>query len=219
MKTVYNGRSYRVATNDAHAGAAVICFAPRVDHPTERFEDPEDNWGLRFIDSCDARCFVVTPKENDWYQGFEIGAVAQRIKSLIEQPPILYGCSMGGYAAHALSGFFGAKSWIAISPQHDAAPCDVDSRWLWERLEATAPERRMKTLAAPVQNGIVYCDPAQSEDAYSAHKIVSGGGVQLRSVHGAGHSVMGKITQNEVMMGTLKDTVREVVADRPDIAA
>lgn len=213
MKTVYKGSSYRVAMNDISTPAAIICFAPRLEQPYERFQDPENNWGMRFSDSCGVSCFVVTPKENDWYQGFEIGVVAQRIKSMIDHPPVLYGCSMGGHAAYALSGLFGAKSWIAISPQYDAAPCDVDNRWREERLEATDPTRRMKTLAKPVQNGVIYCDPAQRQDRYSADKIIAGGGVEFRPVVDAGHSAMAKMTQDNSTMERLRNTVRGMIAD------
>jgi len=137
---IYYKNDHVMISNDFYDDELlVVSFSPLVDE--KQPASAEYGFGKTFFQSKKISCIYVIPTWNHWYQ-YEyikdainiIKAVGASFKSII-----IYGVSMGGYAALKYADYLHATNVISISPQAVLAPpqADFDPRFsqFWEKIE------------------------------------------------------------------------------------
>ncbi|WP_371345478.1 alpha/beta hydrolase [Ancylobacter sp. IITR112] len=126
-------------------GPVFVTFEPMLPvRPPDR-----RGFGEAFFAKRGYTAYHVMCRGNDWYQYPDMEAALAAIRADIPLAArlVLYGSSMGGYAALRFSGWLGADSVIALSPQASVDPrrASWEKRWapettalIWDRL----PPRR-----------------------------------------------------------------------------
>jgi Tfp pilus assembly protein PilF len=128
VKSIYEGNFLQVLAWDpgSHSDEFWVTFSP--------FQTLEP-FGLRLFKKRDCRALFIVPNTNEWYQHNEIWdalTACRRILDASSVRPIVYGSSMGGFAALAYSKELNARMVIAGSPQVSIDPDLVgsfDKRW------------------------------------------------------------------------------------------
>jgi hypothetical protein len=109
-------------------------------------------------------------KRQNWYPEHEMLALFKEIESLVGSslPKILYGNSMGGYAALKYSKLFGAHTTIALGPQFSINPADVTTHdYRYAKFFDPAMHSDMAVKAGDLAGKIfVMADPKATEDAF-----------------------------------------------------
>ncbi len=200
--------SQRFLVTQGGYGPPVITFQSlRPDQGIETYRD--NPWGSGFFDATGFCWINIQPEVNDWYQSLEIHEIAQIVKlKLGEEKPILYGSSMGGYAAYRFSGLFNAKGWIAVVPQH-APFSDVveETRWPQYRNLIQMNEWSVGDLPPVEGIGLVFVDPELDLDLQHATAIKNDTDALIKSFPGAGHELLATLHSR----GTLKDQILESI--------
>jgi len=87
-------------------------------------------FGLRLFKKRDCRALFIVPRTNEWYQHDEIWDGLKACRRILDESsvqPIVYGSSMGGFAALAFSHELNARIVIAGSPQISIDPALIGS--------------------------------------------------------------------------------------------
>lgn len=91
-------------------------------------------WGAPVASALDLTCVGIVAKGNNWYPRADLEPIFPRIRAALQDfdDIIVYGASMGGYAALLYGLELGAKTAIAMSPQYSIDPALVpfDSRYI-----------------------------------------------------------------------------------------
>ena len=159
------------------------------------FQTPEP-FGLRLFQKRNCRALFVVPRANEWYQHEEIWDALKLCREILDASlakPIVYGSSMGGFAALAFSSDLNAHIVIAGSPQVSIAPGIVgsfDTRW-------SDIGKCLKFVRADCRDGlisdnrvyIVY-DSLHKEDRRHAEMLISRPNVDAIPLPVSGHGVL-----------------------------
>lgn len=202
MKVLYESDRYLVSAGGE--GAPIVTFQSyRPDQGIETYRHKP--WGANFLEICGYSWVAVQPSFNDWYQSDEIAQIAKKTrKHLGSSRPILYGSSMGGYAAYKFSAMFKAIGWLAIVPQHEPnSDLVLETRWMEERKFLADNGYSTGPVPPPIGVGVTMYDPKEFRD--TQHAMVISNIIQNKhfELPGYGHSILEKLH----LEGKLKDTV------------
>lgn len=127
-RTLYDGKFLTVLFHD-------ICDTSSEYWVTfSSFQTPEP-FGLKYLTGRQCRALYIVPKLNEWYQHEEIWealAVCREVLEAAGVRPIVYGSSMGGFAALAFARELNARIVLSGCPQISIDPRLVghfDVRW------------------------------------------------------------------------------------------
>jgi hypothetical protein len=135
-----------------------------------------DYWGKSLVEKNSINCLSFASRRSNWFPAVDVEAAAKNVAGILEYfkgQIILYGTSMGGYAAIKYSRLLSATCVLAFSPQYSINPEDVgtfERRFCsWYNLEQN---RDMKISAADVSGTVfLFCDPRQGDDVAHANAI------------------------------------------------
>lgn len=137
---IYYKNEHVMISNDFYDNELlVVSFSPLVDE--KQAASIEFGFGRSFFQSKRISCIYVIPTWNHWYQYEYIKDAINIIKTVGSnfKQVIIYGVSMGGYAALKYADYLQATNVISISPQAAIAPplADFDNRFsqFWEKIE------------------------------------------------------------------------------------
>ncbi len=201
-KVLYESDRYLVQAGGE--GSPIVSFQSyRPDQSIEAYRDKP--WGANFLEVVGYSWVTVQPSFNDWYQSEEISKIAKIVrKHLRGEKPILYGSSMGGYAAYRFSGLFKAIGWLAIVPQH--SPFNelvLETRWEKERSFLRDNGYTTGPLPNTTGVGVILYDDEQYQDHQHAEAIQAETGAKFHAISGSGHAVLEQL----YVQGVLKDTI------------
>jgi hypothetical protein len=145
------------------------------DHSGNRF------WGEDAVQLAGFDAAGVVAKSNNWFPTADMVELAVHIRAHMRhyRRTILYGFSMGGYAAAKFSGLLRADSAIALSPQYSIDPGDVfhHDRRLVRHYNAGV--NQCMAVAGNDLHGNIYlfCDNYVAEDEWNCVQIAAQAGV------------------------------------------
>lgn len=202
VKVLYESDRYLVSAGGE--GAPIVTFQSyRPDQSIETYRHKP--WGANFLEICGYSWVAVQPSFNDWYQSEEIAQIAKKTrKHLGNRRPILYGSSMGGYAAYKFSAMFKAIGWLAIVPQHEPnSDLVLETRWMEERKFLADNGYTTGPVPPPVGVGVTMFDPKEFRDKQHATVITNIIDNKHFELQGYGHSILEKL----YLEGKLKDII------------
>lgn len=144
---------------DSESNAVVVCFSPFNTRSSENI----DRQG-QFLARSNYEVITVANLKDDWYQNIPPDALqAIQLKlTVINKRVILYGSSMGGYAASLFSSVFKANLVVAYSPQFSITD-DYDSRWAGQAREILWRSHMASELVSPDCRYIYIFDPKNTD--------------------------------------------------------
>jgi hypothetical protein len=138
MEIFYKNDNVLVSNDFYDSELLVVSFSPLVDE--KQITQKESGFGRSFFQSKKISCAYVIPTWNHWYQYEYIKDALEIIKVISRnfKKVVLYGVSMGGYAALKYADYLRATDIISISPQAVISPpmADFDNRFsqFWEKI-------------------------------------------------------------------------------------
>jgi tetratricopeptide (TPR) repeat protein len=138
--------------------------------------EPEDRpWGRRFIQKLEWNALGFVDKRRSWYPAAAMEPALAAAAPILSRfrAIVLYGSSMGAYAALKYSSRLGGNCVVAFAPQFSIDPADVrsfDERFLTN----FDPDRHgdMAIGAGDVSgDAFVFYDPLYREDSYNLERI------------------------------------------------
>jgi tetratricopeptide (TPR) repeat protein len=132
-------------------------------------------WGKSFAEKHDLNCYAFTHNLRHWYPQKDVFELLQHIPK--DRPVLVYGASMGGYAAVKFSAALNADYVLAFSPQYSINPDDLeckDKRFIADYKSEI--HKNMAIQKSDIKGRIMLAyDPKFSEDLYNASRIHSTG--------------------------------------------
>lgn len=162
----------------------IIAFAPR--------QTGKDLWGDRFLGRFGASLLGLTDYTASWYPAEDMRHLHAELRPLLDAHDrvILYGFSMGAYAALKYSALFGSTMTLAFAPQFSIEP-EVAGEF--DRRRATTffqphLHREMEIRPEDLHGlSLVFFDPALTDDRQHARRIGACGVSGLIATPFTGH--------------------------------
>ena len=202
LKVLYETDRYLVSAGGE--GAPIVTFQSyREDQGIEVYRNKP--WGAGFLEICGYSWVAIQPSFNDWYQSEEIAKIAKRTKKHFGgRRPILYGSSMGGYAAYKYSALFNAIGWLSIVPQHEPnSDLVLETRWMKERKFLADNGYKTGPVPDPQGVGVIMYDPKEFRDQQHVSVITAIINNKHIKLEGYGHSILERLYKE----GKLRDTI------------
>jgi tetratricopeptide (TPR) repeat protein len=171
------------------------------DHAGAKFREGE-YWGKKFVEKFNLNCFAFTHKSRHWYPKDEVEALSNHITK--DRPVLIYGGSMGGYAAIKFSKLLQADHVLAFSPQFSINPNDIgknDTRFIADFNPNLHSEMAIKKNDTEGRIVVVY-DPGVKEDVFNVEKIEACTPVKHIKIPFMGHDTS-RILTNRDFSGAL----------------
>jgi pimeloyl-ACP methyl ester carboxylesterase len=174
MELYYKNNDVIVSSDFYDSELLVVSFSPLVD---EKHIPTKDNgFGRVFFQNRKISCVYIIPIWNHWYQYEYIGDAIDIIRLFARnfKKVVIYGVSMGGYAALKYANYLGSSGVISISPQAviTGTQSEFDKRFsrFWDKIEFKSDSWTSETNH-PINTMVLY-DKYHVEDNGHA-KIIS----------------------------------------------
>jgi tetratricopeptide (TPR) repeat protein len=181
-------------------------------------------WGIRAARKAGLSAIGFVGLQNNWFPGAMMWKAIKAISPLLEAHPrrVLYGHSMGAYAAVAYSRALGADAVLACNPQSSIDPADAthfDRRYIRYFDPALRGGIAIQTVDLAGRVYLLY-DPYHNADAEHVRRIgsLSGDVVPLRVPMSLHHSV-NAITGTQRLVDVLLSALRADTAGLAKITA
>jgi pimeloyl-ACP methyl ester carboxylesterase len=191
---------------------AIVTFAPR--------QEGRFIWGSNFLSRFEACQIGLIDYSANWYPEADMAAVLPVLAPLLAgyERVVLYGFSMGAYAALKYGARLGADAVLAFSPQYSIAPADVgdfDRRrpGLYFQPDLHRDMRIQPEDLAP--QAVLFRDPRFAEDVRHAALILAQGPVQVVATPFAAHDS----ARFMISAGRIEPMLRQALAGIPLQAA
>ncbi|MBL5979267.1 hypothetical protein JAO85_18470 [Comamonas sp. NyZ500] len=216
MKKIFSGEDIEVFHNEGDSEKKFISFA------SWNSAGNGTSFGASFFQKRNIEAYYICQrKKNHWWHSSEIHQAAKSIRDDGKEN-ILYGSSMGGYAACHLQNIFSASASIAIAPQIfiDKRINSIEKRWPadLESVNRDLAFDEVASIGAISSPTYIFYDPLHDLDA-NHMKILSGsvwgGDIKYFQVPYGNHDVA-RVLNNS---GILKDIIMSVADGNigPDI--
>jgi pimeloyl-ACP methyl ester carboxylesterase len=203
MKTYFRNSFYEVAVGGA--GPSVVTFQSWKKTPGL---DSHGYFASAFLISHGYKCVGVKSEHNDWYQAKCFSDVLNAVRELLgEEKPILYGSSMGGYAAWAFSGDLDATGYIAVVPQISIDPIIAPWERRWPEEALTIKSSHGWRRPNPSDRGCILVDPRHALDAAHARAINEVSDANVVYFDGFGHNILKELRSR----GQLKSEIKTLI--------
>jgi pimeloyl-ACP methyl ester carboxylesterase len=139
MDLYYKNENVIISNDFFDFDLLVISFSPLVDE--KQLAHSDNGFGKSFFQSKKISCVYVIPTWNHWYQREYIHEAMEILKLLCKnfKKVVLYGVSMGAYAALKYANYLPASDVISISPQAVimGPQSEFDNRFaqFWNKIE------------------------------------------------------------------------------------
>ncbi|MCB8879866.1 hypothetical protein ACELLULO517_06445 [Acidisoma cellulosilytica] len=164
---LHKNRSLEVHFRRGNSPFCLITFNPLETRSNGRFY-----WGRAIAEKWDYTCLGFVTHGNNWFPELDMEEAVQAVGPYLSGENILYGCSMGGYAAVRYSKLLNAKMVIAFSPLLSIDPQDVPDDRRWHRLHRPQLHPNMRVRERHVQGDLlVFYDPFHHYDAPHGNEI------------------------------------------------
>lgn len=215
MELYYKNNDVLVTNDFFDSELLVISFSPLVDEKQE--PTIESGFGRSFFQSRKISSIYVIPTWNHWYQ-YEYIKDALDIIRLVSKSfkkIVIYGVSMGGYAALKYSNYLGSSSVISISPQAvitgDQSEFDKRFSKFWEKIEFKSDSWLSETNH-PINTTVFY---DRYHDLDNEHAEIISRNVRYAKMIGlpfSGHEVFAVLNES----GILSDFIYSLINGSAD---
>lgn len=161
-------------------------------------------WAQKVADRLDLAAVGIMARSNHWFPGAAMGAAFDAIRRHLSGRVLLYGTSMGGYAALKWSGRIGADTVLAFSPQVTISPDELPANTYTQFFR---PEwHRGMVVREEDLGGVAYVfyDEFFEEDRAHAELLPRSDRIRRISVNGARHNT-GAVVIGTKTIGTMFD--------------
>ncbi|WP_346832795.1 hypothetical protein ABDX87_10440 [Pseudomonas abietaniphila] len=180
----------------------VISLSPLVDE--KQNATIENGFGRSFFQSKRISCIYIIPTWNHWYQFEYVKDALNIIKAMTSNfdKVVIYGVSMGAYAALKYADFLNATNVISISPQAviSAPYADFDNRFsqFWEKIEYKS-DSWLQEKHPPIETTVFY-DRLHDLDNRHAQLIARNmKHCQMVSLPLSGHEVFAVLNESGIL--------------------
>ena len=139
MELFYKNNDVIISNDFFDSELLVVSFSPLVDE--KQVSTKESGFGRSFFQSRKISCVYVIPTWNHWYQYEYVSDALEVIRLLSRKfkKVVVYGVSMGGYAALKYANYLNSSAVISISPQAaitgDRSEFDKRFSKFWDKIE------------------------------------------------------------------------------------
>lgn len=203
---IFNSENVRASYSPSkQSSTLVISFttwhgSPSIDHP---------GWGAAAVESLALSGLYFTCGGNDWWQYPEMLDALEKAAEIARryETVIVYGASMGGYAAIRFSSYVGATTVLAIAPQYSMRPDRVpfEARWSSEQKGINFCIDESPTTSGKI---IVIYDPANCHDRMHVELIRSQIVIDELRLRHSGHTVPDTLNQMKLLKLLLQEVSR-----------
>ncbi|MCB8879864.1 hypothetical protein ACELLULO517_06435 [Acidisoma cellulosilytica] len=166
-KIIYTNRSFEVHFRPGKSAFCLITFNPLETRSNGRFY-----WGRPLAEKWDYTCLGFVTHGNDWFPESDMLEAAEVLKPYLNGRNVLYGFSMGAYAAVRYSKLLNAELVLAFSPLLSIDPQDVPHDSRWHKLHRPELHSNMRVREEHVQGDLlVFYDPLLPSDAWHGQEI------------------------------------------------
>jgi tetratricopeptide (TPR) repeat protein len=116
-RIIYEDDEVQVVYRPGQHPGTLVAFSPTL----YKGEGP-DFWVASPADRLDLNVVNFTPKRKNYFPPLSISRAREACEAVLRPPIVLYGASMGGYAAVKYGGLFKGAGTIAFSPQFSVNP-------------------------------------------------------------------------------------------------
>lgn len=200
---IYYKNNHVMISNDFYDNELlVISFSPLVDE--KQSVSAEHGFGKTFFQSKKISCIYVIPTWNHWYQYEYVKDAINIVKTVVPnfKKVIIYGVSMGGYAALKYADYLQAANVISISPQAVIAPplADFDHRFsqFWEKIEYKSDSWLLEK-ASPIKTTVFF---DRHHDLDNKHAQIISRNLrhcQMVSLPFSGHEVFAVLNESGIL--------------------
>ena len=119
-RLVYQDEFVEVFLRDAASNLTLVTFSP-----IGIYADGRRYWAQPVADNLNLRCIGIISKADTWFPEISFEKCLRAIEPLLTKRVLVYGSSMGAYAAIRYSRRLRADTVIAFSPQATVSPIDL----------------------------------------------------------------------------------------------
>ncbi|NIJ08792.1 pimeloyl-ACP methyl ester carboxylesterase [Sphingomonas vulcanisoli] len=194
------------------AGGGDVAFVS-FDCYTEQDTVDRPGFGEVFFEALGIPAFHILHRRNHWFQHPELPEALAALRPHLAgyRKVVVYGSSMGGFAALAYGSLLGAHIGLALSPQYSVDPkvAPFESRWRADirRIRFLKPDR-----APPLPRQFIAFDPADAADARHAALFADRSPTVLIPARHGGHPVGAFLNET----GVLRALIDRLVTDDDD---
>jgi len=207
-----------IVTNDYYdSELLVISFSPLVDEKHSPNQD--SGFGRNFFQSRKISCIYVIPTWNHWYQYEYVKDAIDLIRLFCKKfkKVVVYGVSMGGYAALKYSNYLECSDVISISPQAAVTgeKAEFDKRFsqFWEKIEFKS-DAWLSEANQPMNTTVIY---DRHHDLDNRHAEIVSSNIRhakMVSLTFSGHEVFAVLNE----AGILSDFIFSLINSNSDHA-
>lgn len=200
---IYYKNDHVMVSNDFYdSELLVISLSPLVDE--KQPAAVENGFGRNFFQSKKISCIYMIPTWNHWYQFEYIKDALNIIRSLSLnfKTVVIYGVSMGAYAALKYADYLQATNVISISPQAviTAPQADFDGRFsqFWEKIDYKS-DAWLLEKNTPIETTVFY---DRHHDLDNKHAQLIGRNLrhcQMVSLPFSGHEVFAVLNESGIL--------------------
>lgn len=217
MELYYKNADVLVTNDYYDSELLVISFSPLVDE--KHSPDQASGFGRSFFQSRKISCIYVIPTWNHWYQYEYIEDAINLISLFCKnfKKVVVYGVSMGGYAALKYANYLYCSDVISISPQAvvTGEVSNFDKRFsnFWEKIEFRS-DAWLSERNQPMNTTVIY-DKHHNLDNRHAEIISSNiRHAKMLSLTFTGHEVFAVLNE----AGILSDFIFALINGKSDHA-
>lgn len=206
-----------IVTNDYYdSELLVISFSPLVDE--KHSPNQESGFGRNFFQSRKISCIYVIPTWNHWYQ-YEYVKDAIELIRLVSRKfkkVVVYGVSMGGYAALKYGNYLECSDIISISPQAviTGEQADFDKRFsqFWEKIEFKS-DAWLSEANQPMNTTVIYDRHHDLDNRHAEIVSTNIRHAKMVSLTFSGHEVFAVLNE----AGILSDFIFSLINSNSDL--
>lgn len=179
-------------------------------------------WGESLAKSADLNCIGVMTAASNWFPADAVGELIPAVRRVVEEfrsckpegKIVLFGHSMGGYAAARFGALLEADVAIAFCPQYSIDPLttgehDVRYRDFFHREEHRNHDITTDHLA---RRTLVIYDPGHAQDRWNVERIAAlSGTVKTIPVFHTGHETIRVATSSALMTSVFRHAIDDDV--------
>lgn len=120
VEVIYSDEEIEVIHRSGDSGSTLIAFSAIIHRDNEKWY-----WAASPAEKLDLNCICFSPKRKNYFPARNVQAAFEAAKPFLSGVRVMYGASMGGYAAIKFSHLFEAYAVLSFSPQFSVSPEDV----------------------------------------------------------------------------------------------